>query len=27
LKGTSITYAAWQNNLPAGSPTSGRKET
>lgn len=26
LKGTSITYAAWQNNLPAGTPTTGRKE-
>lgn len=26
LKGTSITYAAWQENLPTNSPASGRKE-
>ena len=26
LAGTSITYAAWQDNLPAGQPASGRSE-
>ena len=26
LKGTSITYAAWQDNLPAGQPATGRGE-
>lgn len=26
LKGTSITYAAWQDNLPAGKPATGRGE-
>lgn len=26
LLGTSITYAAWQDNLPLGQPTSGRSE-
>lgn len=26
LLGTSITYAAWQDNLPAGQPASGRSE-
>lgn len=26
LQGTSITYAAWQDNLPAGQPASGRSE-
>lgn len=26
LKGTSITYAAWQENLPAGRPATGRGE-
>lgn len=26
LSGTSITYAAWQDNLPAGQPASGRSE-
>lgn len=26
LKGSSITYAAWQDNLPANRPTSGRAE-
>ncbi|MFO1496608.1 MAG: DUF4357 domain-containing protein [Lysobacterales bacterium] len=27
LKGTSITYAAWQSSLPSGVPTTGRKES
>ena len=26
LKGTSVTYAAWQNNLPANQPVTGRVE-
>lgn len=26
LKGTSVTYAAWQENLPANQPASGRTE-
>lgn len=26
LKGTSITYAAWQDNLPSSAPATGRVE-
>ncbi|HZW11690.1 MAG TPA: DUF4357 domain-containing protein [Noviherbaspirillum sp.] len=26
LKGTSVTYAAWQDNLPAKQPATGRSE-
>ena len=27
MKGTSITYGAWQENLPSGTPATGQAET